>query len=74
MGAEGLHLALRQFGVEDREQADFVVIGEGAGIGFDAITTGVNLILKQGAQLVCTNPDHGVDGEESLTSLLYDGI
>ncbi|MEJ2622614.1 MAG: HAD hydrolase-like protein [Candidatus Thiodiazotropha sp.] len=38
-----------------------MVIGEGPGIDFESITTGINLILKQGAQLVCTNPDHSVD-------------
>lgn len=61
VGGEGLHLALRQHGVEDRQSADFVVIGEGAGIDYEAIATGVNLILKQGAGLICTNPDHSVD-------------
>ena len=61
VGAEGLHLALRNRGREDRQQADFVVIGEGQGIDFESITTGVNLILKQGARLICTNPDHNVD-------------
>lgn len=62
VGAEGLHIALRQHGVEDSNAADFVVIGEGAGIDYDMITAGVNLIQKQGARLVCTNPDHSVDG------------
>ena len=62
VGAEGLHIALREYGVEDSNEADFVVIGEGAGIDYDKITTGVNLIQKQGARLVCTNPDHSVDG------------
>jgi len=61
VGAEGLHIALRQQGVEDKLAADFVVVGEGAGIDYDAITTGVNLILKKGARLICTNPDHSVD-------------
>ena len=61
VGAEGLHIALRQHGVEDVESADYVVIGEGAGIDYEAIATGVNLIIKQGARLVCTNPDHSVD-------------
>jgi HAD superfamily hydrolase (TIGR01450 family) len=61
VGAEGLHIALRQQGIEDSESADFVVIGEGAGINYDMITTGVNLILQRGARLVCTNPDHSVD-------------
>jgi len=61
VGGEGLHIALRQQGVGDRQAADFVVIGEGAGIDYETISTGVNLILKQGAQLICTNPDHSVD-------------
>lgn len=61
VGAEGLHLALRQYGVEDSQAADFVVIGEGAGIDYDLISTGINLIMKRGARLICTNPDHSVD-------------
>jgi ribonucleotide monophosphatase NagD (HAD superfamily) len=61
VGAPGLHLALSAVGVADAEQADFVVIGEGAGIDFDAITIGVNLIVHGGARLICTNPDHSVD-------------
>lgn len=61
VGAPGLHMALSQRGIADRETVDFVVIGEGAGIDYDAIATGVNLILKQEARLVCTNPDHSVD-------------
>ncbi len=61
VGGEGLHMALREYGIEDSQTADFVVIGEGVGIDYDAISTGINLILKQGAQLVCTNPDHSVD-------------
>lgn len=61
VGANGLHTALSQKGVEDSQNADFVVIGEGAGIDYDAIATGVNLILNQGARLICTNPDHSVD-------------
>lgn len=61
VGADGLHAALRQHGIEDRRSADFVVIGEGVGIDYDVITTGVNLIQKHGARLICTNPDHSVD-------------
>ena len=61
VGSEGLHTALRQHGFEDIQQADFVVIGEGAGIDFNSITTGVNLIIKQGAKLICTNLNHSVD-------------
>ena len=61
VGGEGLHLALRKKGVEDDANADFVVIGEGPGLDFDTLTTGVNLILKRGARLVVTNPDVNVD-------------
>lgn len=61
VGAEGLHDMLSQYGEADAEQADFVVVGEGAGIDFEVLTTGINLILQRGARLVCTNPDHNVD-------------
>ncbi len=61
IGAEGLHIALQQVGIEDHQAADFVVIGEGAGIDYESISTGVNLIIQQGARLICTNPDHSVD-------------
>ena len=61
VGGAGLHLALGEVGTACRDFADFVVIGEGEGIDFDAITIGINLIIKKGARLVCTNPDHSVD-------------
>lgn len=61
VGAEGLHLALHQYGVANSERADFVVVGEGPGLDFDSLTTGINLILKRGARLVVTNPDTSVD-------------
>ena len=74
VGAEGLHLALRDQGEEDHAEADFVVIGEGAGIDYETITIGTNLILKHGAQLVCTNPDHSVDAHvEGLHQVLPGG-
>jgi HAD superfamily hydrolase (TIGR01450 family) len=61
VGGDGLHTALRQYGEEDHLAADYVVIGEGAGIDYGVIARGVNLILAQGASLICTNPDHSVD-------------
>ncbi len=61
VGAAGLHQALRQVGTEDSKQADFVVVGEGPGLDFESLTTGINLIVKQGARLVATNPDINVD-------------
>ncbi len=62
VGADGLHQALRQKGRPDREQADFVVVGEGEGLDYRSLTTGINLILRKGARLVGTNPDANVDG------------
>jgi HAD superfamily hydrolase (TIGR01450 family) len=61
VGAEGLHLALDEVGTADAEQADFVVVGEGAGLDYASLTCGINLILERGARLVVTNPDHTVD-------------
>jgi NagD protein len=61
VGAEGLDRALRQQGTADERNADFVVVGEGAGLDFDTLTTGINLVLQQGAELISTNPDASVD-------------
>lgn len=62
VGAGGLDAALRQVGRADAVHADFVVVGEGPGLDFEQLTTGINLILEQGARLVVTNPDQTVDG------------
>ncbi len=61
VGAAGLHQALAEVGTADQQAADFVVVGEGAGLDYESLTTGINLILKQGARLVGTNPDTTVD-------------
>ena len=61
VGADGLERALEACGTADAEQADFVVVGEGPGLDFESLTTGINLILKRGARLVVTNPDTSVD-------------
>lgn len=61
VGAAGLHTALSSQGIEDEAAADYVVVGEGAGIDYQSLTRGINLILKQDAQLVVTNPDNSVD-------------
>jgi len=61
IGAQGLHRCLSQYGCADSNNADFVVVGEGPGLNFDTLTTGINLILQNGAQLVSTNPDNNVD-------------
>ena len=61
IGAGGLHQSLQKYGYEDKENADYVVVGEGEGLDYLSLTTGINLIIKQGAQLICTNPDTSVD-------------
>lgn len=61
VGAEGLHHALNSAGTEDLEDAEFVIVGEGAGLDYGTLTRGINLILKNGARLVATNPDLTVD-------------
>jgi HAD superfamily hydrolase (TIGR01450 family) len=61
VGGDGLHQALRKAGTEDQDQADFVVVGEGPGLDYESLTLGLNLIVKQGARLVGTNPDLNVD-------------
>lgn len=73
VGAEGLHRALREHGVEDAENADFVVTGEGPGLDFDTLTTGINLILKRGARLVATNPDNTVDATRDGRHIVLPG-
>jgi 4-nitrophenyl phosphatase/NagD protein len=61
VGAAGLDAALSEYGESDAEHADFVVVGEGPGLDFESLTTGINLILKHGARLIVTNPDTTVD-------------
>lgn len=61
VGAGGLDAALRALGRPDAEHADFVIVGEGPGLDFEQLTTGINLVLSRGARLIGTNPDHTVD-------------
>ncbi|WP_295453175.1 HAD-IIA family hydrolase [uncultured Thiodictyon sp.] len=62
VGAGGLDAALSTVGSRDERDANTVVVGEGAGLDFATLTTGINLILGRGARLVATNPDTTVDG------------
>jgi len=62
VGGQGLHEALAAMGTEDRSAADCVVVGEGAGLNYESLTDGINLILSQEAMLVATNPDDNVNG------------
>ncbi|MCK4710710.1 MAG: HAD-IIA family hydrolase [Gammaproteobacteria bacterium] len=63
IGAQGLHDALSKFGQYDEQCADYVIIGEGAGIDYKSLTTGINLIINHKAKLISTNPDITVDGK-----------
>jgi len=73
VGAAGLHAELQRVGIEDADQADFVVVGEGPGLDFEQLTIGVNLILKRGARLVVTNPDNTVDAVRDGRHLVLPG-
>ncbi len=72
VGAAGLQEALARKGEESREDADFVVVGEGA-IDHDDIVTGINLVLQRGACLVGTNPDASVDGSRDGERVVLPG-
>ena len=61
IGEKGLHAALSTVGVEDDQAADYVVVGEGAGMDYQTLSNAIALI-HQGAVLISTNPDITVDG------------
>jgi HAD superfamily hydrolase (TIGR01450 family) len=61
VGAGDLNRALANSGRADMDRADFVVVGEGAGLDYRTLSIGINLILKRGAALIATNPDTTVD-------------
>lgn len=73
VGADGLHEALSAAGSEDRYDADYVVIGEGAGLDYESLTTGINLVLSKDATLVATNPDASVDAWRKEGHLVLPG-
>ena len=62
VGAGGLDAALATVGERDERNANVVVVGEGAGLDYASLSTGIHLILSRGARLVATNPDTTVDG------------
>ncbi|MGV6825392.1 MAG: HAD-IIA family hydrolase [bacterium] len=61
VGAPGLSTVLGEYGIEDNQQPDFVVIGEGVGLDYDILQRGLNHIVKRNAVLISTNPDATVD-------------
>ncbi len=73
VGGQGLVDALSRKGRQDEEKADFVVVGEGPGLDYDSLTTGINLILSGGARLVATNPDTTVDAWRDGKHLVLPG-
>lgn len=73
VGAAGLQEALRGLGHPDDRRADVVVVGEGAGLDYESLTTGINLILARGARLVVTNPDTTVDATREGRHLVLPG-
>lgn len=73
VGSIGLRNALSEMGTEDRSHADYVVIGEGAGLDYESLTIGINLILSKGAILVSTNPDASVDAWRNGEHLVLPG-
>lgn len=73
VGAEGLRQALSLEGIADSVNADYVVVGEGAGLDYESLTTGTNLILARGAILIATNPDATVDGVRNGHAVVLPG-
>lgn len=73
VGAGGLEVALSEVGTPDAEAADVVVVGEGPGLDYETLTTGINLILTRGARLVGTNPDATVDAYRDGRHLVLPG-
>jgi HAD superfamily hydrolase (TIGR01450 family) len=73
VGAAGLDAALSAVGEPDDRRADVVVVGEGPGLDYETLTTGINLILERGARLVATNPDTTVDGTRGGRHLVLPG-
>ena len=62
VGGKGISAALAEQGVFDEKSPDYVVVGEGEGLNYQTLTTGLNCILH-GATLIATNPDANLDGE-----------
>lgn len=62
IGEGDLHHALAVRGQADERSADYVVVGEGEGLDYASLVTGIRLI-GNGATLVSTNPDPSVDGD-----------
>ena len=62
VGGTGLHAALAALGTETAVQPDYVVVGEGPGLTYESLTTGLDCLLRGKARLVGTNPDANLDG------------
>ena len=73
VGAGGLDVALATVGRRDARNANVVVVGEGAGLDYETLSIGIDLILTRGARLVATNPDTTVDGVRDGRAVVLPG-
>jgi HAD superfamily hydrolase (TIGR01457 family) len=73
VGGAGLHDALIKYGREDHEDPDYVVVGEGEGLDYDTLTTGISILFRGRAKLIGTNPDTSLDGTRAGRSVVLPG-
>ncbi len=62
VGGPGLHAALAEYGTADEDAPDYVVVGEGEGLDYHAVTMGITMLLRGRSKLIGTNPDVNLDG------------
>ena len=61
VGGPGLHTALAKYGTADEDAPDYVVVGEGEGLDYHAVTMGITMLLRGRSKLIGTNPDVSLD-------------
>ena len=62
VGGPGLHAALAEYGTADEDTPDYVVVGEGEGLDYHAVTMGITMLLRGRSKLIGTNLDVNLDG------------
>jgi NagD protein len=73
VGGPGLHAALAEYGTADKDAPDYVVVGEGEGLCYDSLTTGMNILLRGRAKLIGTNPEASLDGTRNNKPVVLPG-
>lgn len=73
VGGSGLHAALEDHGTRDNVDPDYVVVGEGEGLTYDSLTTGITILLRGRAKLIGTNPDLTLDGTRDGRPVILPG-